>query len=120
MKFNEHYLCHLDEKTLKDKRLDAYIEYDKHQKVATLSFVMAIMLGFVTCILFVAHALLLAIDGAIPSVVVFVTLGILSFASVVVTPALKQRQLENHIERINCALASKKGRADAREDETRP
>ena len=116
MKFDECYLDHLDEKTLNDKWLDAYIEYDKNQMVGKLSIRMAIVLGIMTCLLIVAHALLLAINGNIPSEVILVTLGITSISAVVVTPGLKQRQLDDHIQRINCALEKVKDGADTHEE----
>ena len=120
MTYDENYLRNLTEKKLKALWLDAHIEYDKRKMVATLSFVMAVMLGFLTCILIVAHVWLLVTNGTIPSLVTFVTLGLLSFASVVVIPSLKQRQLEDHIQRINCALASKKVRTSAQGEDAQP
>lgn len=116
MKYDPEYLDHLEESTLKEKWLDAHIEYDKHQGLAAWSVGLSILLGILTGILIVAHVWLLVIDGTIPSLATFVTLGILSFAAVVVTPSLKQRQLGNHIEDINCALEKAKGGADTHEE----
>lgn len=117
MKYDPEYLDHLDETTLKEKRLDAHIEYDKHQRLAGWSFGVARVLLFATIILAVVHAVYLWVDGAIPSELVFVTLGAGSIAVVSFTPSLKQKQLEDHIERINCALESATVDGDFRDEE---